>query len=917
MPSKKKKRPAWFRYLGFGIGISVLVAAWSYFDSYEQQELRTLDERFVQRGKIPTDPHIGTVDIDDETLQEEGRWNDWTRDKHARLVTILADFGVRMVGFDIFFIEPSKSVIAKEELQNLEGDYTRDKVLPLFRDYDKELEEACRRANNVYFAQYLIKSPNQDWDFVVNNTVKRTESRETALQALKERGFYIDYLQGKQTRFSKAIDLGPSLPQFIRAVKGVGFTQPTVDIDGVVRWYQLVRTYDQKLFPSLGLIMICDYLHVPFPKIEIVPGRRIRLPQARYPDGTVKDLIIPIDDQGNMLVNWAGGYEETYTHYPYARLVKLSTMYAENVALRDVKRLVHKNPELLARPDLFAQEATNYHIGTPEVIQRAYKTVWLCNQIEQAITQDRSLTPVSFFAAQGIEESNIPSDLREFFETIQNNLRIAEMLKQNPAITLQQVADKLGIKRLDTVEYGYDALKNLMEHGGIQPEDHPLIFFTVIHQGKEFLPSDLKDKVLIYGLTATGTQDFNPTPFSPRYQMLGYHVNAFNTIITGQFLHRMDRPFRLMMIVSLGVIMGLLVPLFGPLSGALVVAGLLTAQLGAAYYLFKLSGLWIDIIGPVGVIFLSYLTISVYNYIVERRERSFIQNSFKMYLSPTVVDQIAHNPDLLALGGRRAVCTVLFTDVAKFSTLSEKMTAEALVELLNEYLGAMTDIIMAHNGTVDKYEGDLIMAFFGAPIDYPDHAVQACYACLAMQKKLAELRALWKEQGRPDYVYKMQARVGLNTGEVVVGNMGCTQRMDYTVMGDNVNLASRLEGANKPYGTHIMISESTYAMAKDAIEVRQLDMIRVVGKNEPVKVYEVLSKKGELDPGKAVVVAEYNEGLQLYRAQEWDRAMEHFLRAMNLDSDDGPSKTYIDRCERLKAEPPGPEWDGVWQMTEK
>ncbi|MBI4553095.1 MAG: CHASE2 domain-containing protein [Candidatus Latescibacteria bacterium] len=914
-PSKKKKRLDWPRYLGFGIGVSLLVVAWSYLEAYERLELRTLDERFVLRGKIPTDPNLGSVDIDDETVGEEGRFQDWTRDKHARLVKILADFGVRMVGFDIFFIEPSESMIKRQELDVL-NEYTPEKVQSLFRDYDKELEEISRQAGNAYFSYYLMRSPNPDWDFVLNNTVKRTPRKEDAYQAFTERGFYLDYPQGKQTNFFKAVDLDPPLPQFIRAVKGVGFVQPIVDIDGVVRWYQLVRIYDQKLYPSISLIMLCDYFHVPFKTIQVVPGKRIRLPKARYPDGTVKDLDIPIDDQGKMLVNWAGDYEETFSHYPYARLTQLATMYAENVVLRDVKRLVYKKPELLANPELFLQEATAYNIGPPETVQTAYRTVWLCNQIEQALTQNQNLTLVNFFAAQGIAEPDIPPDLRQFFETIQNSLRIEALLKQNSSITLEQVAARLGIKRLDTIEHSFYAMKNLMGHGGIHQEDHPLIFFTVIHQGKELLPADLKDKVLIYGLTATGTQDLNPTPFNPRYPMLGYHVNALNTMITGQFLHRIDRPYRLAVILSLGVIMGLIVPLFGPLSGALVVTGLLAAQLSSAYYLFTLSGLWVDVVGPISVIILSYLTISVNNYIVERRERSYIQNSFKMYLSPAVVDQIARDPGLLDLGGQRKVLTVFFSDIAGFTSVSEKMSAEELVGLLNVYLGAMTEIIMQHQGTVDKYEGDAIMAFYGAPLDDPDHAVHACMACLTMQEKLTQLRDQWKADGRPDYVYKIRARMGMNTGPAVVGNMGCPQRMDYTVMGDTVNLASRLESGSKPYGTHITVSENTYKMAQDVVEARELDLLRVVGKVEPVTIYEILSRKGALAPDKAAIVQLYNEGLQLYRAQQWDESLEKLFAALKLDPNDGPSKLYIDRCERFKAEPV-PEDFPVWTAKEK
>ncbi|MDP7238973.1 MAG: adenylate/guanylate cyclase domain-containing protein, partial [Candidatus Latescibacteria bacterium] len=295
----------------------------------------------------------------------------------------------------------------------------------------------------------------------------------------------------------------------------------------------------------------------------------------------------------------------------------------------------------------------------------------------------------------------------------------------------------------------------------------------------------------------------------------------------------------------------------------------------------------------------------------------YIQDSFKMYLSPQVVDQIAGDPGKLQLGGTRRELTILFTDVAGFSTISENLSAEKLVDLLNNYLGDMTDIIMANKGTVDKYEGDLIMAFWGAPIEDPDHAMDACFTALLMNDRLINMRAEFKAQGKPPFIANMDARIGLNTGDVVVGNMGSSQRFDYTVMGDHVNLASRLEGANKPYGTHIMISEFTYAKVKDHIEVRELDTIRVVGRDEPVTIYEVLAKTGEVDEKMGEIASLYQSAMEVYKDRGWNEAQEKFLKILTIDPNDGPSKTYVGRCEKYSVEPPLAEWDFVETMTEK
>jgi class 3 adenylate cyclase/CHASE2 domain-containing sensor protein len=917
-PAAKKKKTYTLRYFLFGMGISVLISIFSFTDTYKDLEHRTFDGRFVLRGEIPQDPNIGTVDIDDETYQSEGRMEEWQRVKHADLIATLADWGVRMIGFDIFMPEPSRSFIYKEDVEEEEREgYTAKDFLSLFMDHDRALADVCQQAGNVYFSGYFqITEANQSWEYVINNTIERNELKEEGYRALLERGFYIDFPGAKDSSIPRTVDIFPPLAIHTNAVRGVGYVQPLYDSDGVARWFPLVLVYEGKLFPALVLVMACDYLRVPLQSLDIRPGEYIRFPNAHMPDGKQKDLYIPIDDRGAMLVNWTGRYEETFTHYPYTRLISLKSTYEEAVALRDVKRLVQMRPELLEDTDAFFMEAMKYNIQ-PFAATTAYETVKIFHMFETVLKENGDLDAVEFFVSQGVPKDEIPGDMIQKFDELKYAMKMAALFKENPLLTLSEMAQRLGVNRLNVIEHGYYELKNLIDHGGIKPEHYPLVFFSEFHDGKELLPSDLKDKLLFYGLTATGTQDYAPVPVQGRYKMVGYHANALNTILTEQFMKRLDLKYRLFILLMLGAFMGLIIPRFGPGSGAGVVLALLVLQVSSAYYLFVYDGLWIDIVGPVGVIFLSYLSVSVNNYLIERKERAYIQGSFKMYLSPAVVDQIANNPDLLQLGGQRRALTILFTDVAKFSTISERLTAEQLVDLLNEYLGAMTEIIMAHNGTVDKYEGDLIMAFWGAPIENSNHAVDACIATLAMRKKLLDLREMWKSQGRPPYIANMDARVGLNTGEVVVGNMGSKQRFDYTVMGDHVNLASRLEGANKPYGTNLMISQFTYDLVKDHVEVRELDKIRVVGRDLPVTVYELLAKKGELNGSRADVVHLYNSALDLYKERRWHEAQDMFLRCLSIDPNEGPSKTYIDRCERYQVNPPPPDWDGVESLTEK
>lgn len=334
--------------------------------------------------------------------------------------------------------------------------------------------------------------------------------------------------------------------------------------------------------------------------------------------------------------------------------------------------------------------------------------------------------------------------------------------------------------------------------------------------------------------------------------------------------------------------------------------------------MFDVSSLYFEGLRPVITIIFTYMGIMVYRFLTEEKEKRFIRGAFAQYLAPSVIEQLTNNPEFLKLGGEKKVLTAFFSDVAGFSTISEKLSPDELVNLLNEYLTEMTDIVLEHSGTVDKFEGDAIIAFFGAPVPYDDHALRACLVSIDMQKSLAKLREKWsKEPHWPKIVHSMQMRIGLNTGPMVVGNMGSKTRMDYTMMGDSVNLAARLEGANKQYGTLNMISEHTYKDVKGSVEVRELDLIRVVGKTEPVRVFELLDRKGKVPHEMEKAYKVYAEGLELYREKKWDAAIVKFGETISLKQDDEPSKRYIVRCEEFKENPPPADWDGVFSMTTK
>jgi adenylate cyclase len=292
---------------------------------------------------------------------------------------------------------------------------------------------------------------------------------------------------------------------------------------------------------------------------------------------------------------------------------------------------------------------------------------------------------------------------------------------------------------------------------------------------------------------------------------------------------------------------------------------------------------------------------------------SEVEDRIHVAMAPTVVREVNRNPDLLKLEGTDADLTVFFSDVCGFSSIAEQLTGDELVSLLSEYNNEIAEIILHYEGTLDKYEGDMTLAFWGAPVPISDHGVRGCLAALDMEAKLAELGAKWREEGKPE----LSVRYGLNTGSAVVGNLGSRQHMDYTVMGHHVNLAARLQQVTRVYETHILISEHTYAAARGAIEVREVDTVRAVGHPDPVAIYEVLARRGELGAEKARVVEIYAQGLEQYRKRNWAAALGTLDKGLELDPQDGPTLKLKARCETFLADPPEwlkEDWDGAFTL---
>ncbi|WP_395753433.1 CHASE2 domain-containing protein [Prosthecobacter sp.] len=445
------------------------------------------------------------------------------------------------------------------------------------------------------------------------------------------------------------------------------------------------------------------------------------------------------------------------------------------------------------------------------------------------------------------------------------------------------------------------------------------------HQGTEWPAKypPVKDQILFVGQTAAGLSDLGPTPHGPLVGLVTTHANALSNILGNDYIKKPD----FWQLIGLWALMALLtiIPVrFGRIWMAVLVPALLAgAYVYASFHFFRIESLHLPLAWPVlGFIIVEGGSI-LHRLVLELRAKSRIKGMFGTYLSPKLVDQLVAAGEDPRLGGHETEITAFFSDIAGFSSFSEKLTPEQLVTLMNDYLTSMTDILLANGALVDKYIGDAIVAMFNAPISLKGHAYFGCRSALLIQKRQLELREKWrKESGWPDIVFEMQTRIGLNSGPAVVGNMGSSQRFSYTMMGDTVNLAARSESGAKSYGVFIMTTGETKALAeqhKDDIAFRFMERTVVKGRSTPAEMYEVVDFKSELSMKTKECLSLFQQGIDAYLAQKWDEAREFFERSDKLEihSYYNPSKLLLERCAAMKEQPPGPDWDGVYVMKTK
>lgn len=441
----------------------------------------------------------------------------------------------------------------------------------------------------------------------------------------------------------------------------------------------------------------------------------------------------------------------------------------------------------------------------------------------------------------------------------------------------------------------------------------PYVSATDVLSGKADR-SVLEGRMVLVGTTAPGLMDLRATPVQNVYPGVEIHANMIAGILDQNIKKRPAYTLgaEFVLLLSAGLLLALLLPVLTPLWATVTAVGVMGAYVAFNLVIWQYANLVLPLASGLILISMVYVINMTYGFFVESRGKRQLAGLFGQYVPPELVDEMAKNPEAISMEGESREMTVLFSDVRGFTSISEGLDPKQLSQLMNEFLTSMTHVIHENRGTIDKYMGDAIMAFWGAPLHDSNHASHAVKAGMEMLDRLETLQAEFQRRGWP----QIQIGIGLNTGVMTVGNMGSEFRMAYTVMGDAVNLGSRLEGLTKNYGVQMIVSESTKNQAPEYI-YRELDVVRVKGKDEPVAIYEPVCVVGEEDKSLRDELKLYRETLKLYRAQNWDLAEMQFINLQNMYPQRQLYAMYIERIAYYRQNPPGADWDGVFTFQTK
>jgi adenylate cyclase len=574
-------------------------------------------------------------------------------------------------------------------------------------------------------------------------------------------------------------------------------------------------------------------------------------------------------------------------------------LLGDGVEKPDLPRRLTDARRWLTDPTPEAWRAMTYSSATLPVPEVLEKTKWLAN-VRLSPDQDgvyRRISPLSFLGGRPVASLGLAA-LLAADNTVRVTLTREGMLVGEHSAPLDSNGEALLRYRGPAGTHTtFSAAAVLQSELRAQSGEPP----------SPIDPEELRGKIVLIGFTAPGLMDIRSTPVDGVFPGVEIHATLADNLLTGDFIRSAPTLVTVVWLLALAFVCALLIIHSDSLPPIAIVCAFFSVLPGIAAAVAYHYGWWLPFVAPQCSTRLAVCAALGGRYALEGRQKRFIKGAFSQYLSPVVIDQLIRNPERLKLGGVRRVISIFFSDLAGFTSISEKLEPEELTSFLNHYLTAMTAIIHSEGGTIDKYEGDAIIAFWNAPLKVEDHALRAVRAALKCQEKLLAMQPELKRWTQSD----VTMRIGINTGAAVVGNMGSNTRFDYTMLGDAVNLAARLEGANKQFGTHTMIAENTRRELGDAVHLRKLARLTVVGRDEPVEVYEPLTTASAKEHRKTLDV--FSLGLQLFEAGDFLSARMEFEK---ISASDKPAEKYALRCKELSIDPPE-NWQGVWRLTEK
>ncbi|MDR1428653.1 MAG: CHASE2 domain-containing protein [Spirochaetaceae bacterium] len=848
------------------------------------------------------------LDVDDKAIARVGVFP-WPRRVMAEALLRLKEYGAESAIFDIEYIDKSPTQV--DELYLKEGlalDYDRrfsnigavvanilnavgaGSVRPdRAASYIDELTEYIASERDALFQDTMKISGDDDlllaqaaalfgntWGTLNIQDRQPLSGEQAERRPLAERRFSYPVKNNGGIMEGENIDLLPPIPVFMEALKGAGFTNVIVDPGGVRRRIFLAQEVRGRWYLQLTFAPLMAQWGNPALTLE---KRRMRIER---PDG--KEMVIPLDSGGAMLLDWPReNYAGSFGHVSFVSFAVLEEY--QNHIEEYLWALASANKSMFPAIPQDTGNLLGYFDAARAAKTRALETCSTEEFSAYLSLRDGALARAGEFTAALAAAHYIENESRRILES--------------------QAASDPAIRESILEEARY--CQTLLEY-----LDTELRAFAGVHRE---LGQNLKDKICVIGRVDTGTTDIGVNPFYGAYVNVGTHAVVLDTIMRNSFITPVP--------VYWSVLFAFLfVPLLiagtrslrnGP-RAVLGIAGIvLTAALPAVLFVFK--RIFIGPLGPVLAVTAAVLVREAAAFIKSEHEKQFIRKAFSTYVSLDVVKEIIADPSRLQLGGVKRPMSAIFTDVQGFSTISEKLDPEDLVKLLNRYLSAMSDVILAERGTIDKYEGDAIIAFFGAPLALSGHALRSCVSALAMKRIERELNAAILREGLSPS--PLLTRIGINTGSMVAGNMGTENKMNYTIMGNAVNLAARLEGVNKQYGTWILASEDTVRETGGLLLARKLDRVRVVGISEAVRLYDLVDTMENAAPEDLRLVEVFHQALDLFESRSWKQASEGFREAMSIRAGDRPSQKYLDRCVQYTKKPPLAAWDGVYNLTEK